>query len=102
MYLVYRQAPNMASGGWYAVDMTSALQHVRYQLENPQAAFFALWILLLINPALSLVVCAVALCVIYDRYLDQRYTALQLRALVVCFGFYIVSGAFFVLDALTK
>ena len=83
-------------------SMTAAIKQFRYQLENPQVAFFALWILLLVNPVLSLVVCAVALCVIYDRYLDQRYTALQLRALVVCFGFYIVSGAFFVLEALTR
>ena len=75
---------------------------IRRQLENPQAAFFALWILLLVSPVLALVVCAIALCVIYDRYLDQRYTKLQLRALVVCFGFYSVSGAFFILEALTR
>jgi len=75
---------------------------LRQQLENPQAAFFALWILSLVNPVLALVVCAVALCVIYDRYLDQRYTKLQLRVLVICFGCYSVSGAFFVLEALTR
>ena len=91
-----------SQGGWYAVDMTSALQHVRYQLENPQAAFFALSILSLVNPVLALVVCAVAMCVIYDRYLDGRYTALQLRILVVFFGIYSVSGVFFVLEALTR
>ena len=75
---------------------------LRQQLENPQAAFFALSILSLVNPVLALVVCAVAMCVIYDRYLDQRYTALQLRALVVCFGLFSVSGVFFVLEALTR
>ena len=75
---------------------------LRQQLETPQAAFFALWVLSLVNPVLALVVCAGALCIIYDRYLDQRYTARQLRALVVCFGCYSVSGAFFVLEALTR
>ena len=75
---------------------------LRQQLENPQAAFFALWILSLVNPVLALVVCVTALCVIYDRYLDGRYTAYQLRVLVVFFGVYSVSGAFFVLEALTR
>ena len=84
------------------VGMTAALQQFRYQLENPQAAFFALSILSLVNPVLALVVCAVAMCVIYDRYLDGRYTALQLRILVVFFGIYSVSGVFFVLEALTR
>ena len=75
---------------------------LRQQLENPQAAFFALWILSLTNPVLALVVCAIAMCVIYDRYLDGRYTTYQLRVLVICFGCYSVSGAFFVLEALTR
>ena len=75
---------------------------LRQQLENPQAAFFALWILSLVNPVLALMVCAGALCVIYDRYLDGRYTTYQLRILVVFFGIYSVSGVFFVLEALTR
>ena len=75
---------------------------LRQQLENPQAAFFALWILSLVNPVLALVVCVTALCIIYDRYLDGRYTTHQLRILVVFFGIYSVSGVFFVLEALTR
>ncbi len=82
--------------------MQDMITTLRRQLENPQAAFFALWILSLVNPVLALVVCVIALCVIYDRYLDGRYTTYQLRVLFVFFGLYSVSGAFFVLEALTR
>ncbi len=82
------------------VDMTSAIQQFRYQFDSPMVALFFLGILRSMDVVLAFVVCAVAICVIYDRYFDGRYTALQLHCLVGIFGLYGVSGAYTFITAL--
>ncbi|MEK7499937.1 MAG: hypothetical protein AAB649_05020, partial [Patescibacteria group bacterium] len=63
-------------------------------------ALFLLGILQDVDVVLAFVVSAIALCVVYDRYLDRRYTALQLHILVFCFGFYGVAGGYLILTTL--
>lgn len=73
---------------------------LRQQLNSPLVALFLLGILSRVDMFLAFVVSAIALCVIYDRYLDRRYTALQLYLLVLCFGFYGVAGGYLILTTL--
>ena len=73
---------------------------LRQQLDSPMVALFALSILWQVNSIFAFVVCAIALCVVYDRYLDRRYTAFQLHLLVFCFGFYGVAGGYLILTTL--